>query len=177
MPSLIALSTSARNALAAPGGPHRFSGRRSELTMARRLRFRPASRGPAWTGPARPVVLLLLLGLGACAHHPTQTSEPIISSLTATPDTLGPADSTVVQCMARDPAGNSLVYDWVTDARLRIQGAPPNQFYLYTTQSNHRTFYTGASYAYPLDTAWVQCFVRDLKGGEVSQVIHIVLHH
>jgi len=127
-------------------------------------------------------LLALPLALGvvlcSCSRSPTQVyTGPQIVTVLATPDTLGPSDSTVVECVAIDRAGDALVYDWVTDARLKIQGVPANRNWLYTTRSNRHVFYTGPVYAYPLDTAWVQCFARDLKGGEDARTINILLHH
>jgi len=124
------------------------------------------------------LALTLGFGLGACSRNPVAgNSGPEIVSIVAIPDTIGPNDSTVVVCAARDANGDALVYDWVTDARLIVQGTRPNQTWLYNTQSNKHTFYIGPSYRYPVDTAWVQCFVRDLKGGQDARTINIYMHH
>jgi hypothetical protein len=37
--------------------------------------------------------------------------SPVIDSLVAFPDTIGPSDSTVVVCYARDPDGDPLRYE------------------------------------------------------------------
>jgi hypothetical protein len=123
------------------------------------------------------LMLLLVVGTTGCTHGPDGPTPIVITSLVAVPDSLGPGDSTIVECTAHSLSNLALVYDWVTDARLRISGAPPNQYYLYTTTSNRHVFYTGANYASPTDTAWVQCFVRDLQGGSASRQVNILLHH
>jgi hypothetical protein len=128
----------------------------------------------------RLTISLLLIGaiLSACSHNPAEPpAGPTILSVIARPDTVGPSDSTVVTIIGHDPNGDALVYDWVTDARLIIQGTRPNQSWLYNTHSNVHTFYTGPDYRSPVDTAWVQCFVRDLKGGQDSRTINIYMHH
>jgi hypothetical protein len=122
-------------------------------------------------------IVSLLLASSGCTHAPDGPTQIVMTSLVATPDTLGPGDSTIVEATAHSLSGLALVYDWVTDSRLRIAGAPPNQYYLYTTKSNRHVFYIGANYASPIDTAWVQCFARDLQGGSTDLQVNILLHH
>jgi hypothetical protein len=79
-----------------------------------------------------------------------------------------------VVCDARDPGADSLVYDWFTDSRLVIKGARPGDYYLYNTPFNSHVFYR--STVVPVsDTAWVQCGVRDLRGGGASRFVSIIL--
>ena len=122
-------------------------------------------------------IVSVLLASSGCTNAADGPREIVMNSLLATPDTLGPGDSTIVECTAHSLSGLALVYDWVTDARLRIAGAPPNQDYLYTTKSNRHVFYIGANYSSPIDTAWVQCFARDLQGGSAARQVNILLHH
>jgi len=125
-------------------------------------------------------MLALLLGLcgGACGNdNPVKpvNHSPFILSLTAFPNNIGPTDSTVVICHATDSDADTLYYDWITDARLKIKGAiPPDAHYLYSTRENWRVFYHGD--VTPInDTAFVQCIVRDRKGGGDGKVARILL--
>jgi len=117
-----------------------------------------------------------LLAVG-CQEAPLGNRDPVIAALRAVPDSIGPSDSTSVTCSATDPDGDTLVFDWVTDARLIIKGNPPNQYWLYDTRIGSQIFYAGPSALYPVDTAWVQCFARDRKGGSTEQLIRIKVHH
>jgi hypothetical protein len=90
---------------------------------------------------------------------------------------MGPADSTVVVCAAYDPDGDRLVYDWITDARLKIKGNPPNYYRYFNAFSDSMTFYPGPAMVYPTDTAWVQCFARDGRGMSDARIINILVHH
>ena len=75
---------------------------------------------------------------------------------------------------AIDPDLDSLVYDWITDSRLLIKGARTDDTALYNSPSNAQVFYR--STVTPVsDTAWVQCFVRDRRGGVDVRLIHIIL--
>ncbi|MBI5661450.1 MAG: hypothetical protein HZC46_04810, partial [Ignavibacterium album] len=72
-------------------------------------------------------------------------------------------------CNATDPDGDTLVYDWITDARLRINGAnPPDDRSLFNTFENSRIFYPTTL---AIDTVWVQCFARDRKGKSDAKLI------
>jgi hypothetical protein len=106
--------------------------------------------------------------------HP-RNHPPVISALVAIPDTIGPSDSTVVVCTATDADGDSLVYDWQTDARLNIQGTPTWNKYVNNTRSPSRTFYN-ADLSNPInDSAWVYCHVRDPRGGGTGRHVFIIL--
>jgi hypothetical protein len=105
---------------------------------------------------------------------PTNHS-PVLTNLVAFPDTMGPSDSTVVVCTASDPDGDTLVYDWLTDARLTIQGAHAGDSFLNNQPSPKRTFYN-ANLSNPInDSAWVYCDVRDLRGGAGDRHVFITL--
>jgi hypothetical protein len=68
-----------------------------------------------------------------------------------------------------DPNGDTLVYDWITDARLRIKGAnPPGDTRLFNTFENSQIFYPTKL---AIDTVWVQCFARDRKGKSDAKLI------
>ena len=126
--------------------------------------------------PALIAVVLLGVSLGACVSGPKNNRRPAIISLTATPDSIGPYDSTTVVCRAQDPDGDVLVYDWITDARLTMQGTRPNEYWLYNTYSNSHVFYPGPTSLGPVDTAWVQCFARDRRGMSDNRTIHFLVH-
>jgi hypothetical protein len=106
----------------------------------------------------------IAIGVGACDDDSPVVPinhQPVISSLTAVPDSVGPQDSIVVTCVASDPDGNPLVYDWFTDTRLRIKGAPGG-VYLYNAGSV-QVFYYGTPW--PTDSiAWITCYARDQRG-------------
>jgi hypothetical protein len=137
----------------------------------------------AWAWGAFVIGMLLLpVGSCGCQNHsssPTNPASPnnapVIDSLFATPDSIGTSDSTVVFCKARDADGDSLVYDWETDARLNIQGTPTWNKYVNQTHSPAHTFYN-ANLPNPIsDSAWVYCEVRDLRGGSDVRTVFIIL--
>lgn len=133
--------------------------------MVRRLRFH------------LPFILAIALSvLGCDSKNSTQPTNhpPIILDLTAFPARLGSGDSTVVICSATDVDNGPLVYDWTTDGRLLIKGANPGQLTLYNSPSPFHVFYHGPTT--PFDTAFVQCIVRDTKGGAVSSIVHILVN-
>ena len=81
----------------------------------------------------------------------------------------------IVVCQADDPDADTLVYDWVIDGKFSIQGVGPDSSHLYNTLSNSRVFYRYAPN--PIDTtAWVQCIVRDRKGGAAGRLVYVRLH-
>ena len=114
--------------------------------------------------------LLLLAAMWGCERPPTQPLAPVrhaavITALIAVPDTLGPSDSTVVTCTATDADGDTLVYDWHTDARLHIPGNPSSDDALFNQLSPSCVFYN-TNLSNPInDSAWVYCEVRALHGG------------
>ena len=93
----------------------------------------------------------------------TNKSGPVIASLSASTDAIGPGDSTLVSCVATDANGDTLVYDWFTDSRLVIKGNSPADHHLFNSPFNSHIFYHGT--VTPFDSAWVECTVRDGKGG------------
>ena len=116
------------------------------------------------------------LALGACADPatPPQNRGPVIFSLVAFPEVASASDSILVACQAMDPDCDTLVYDWITDGRLRIKGAREGEHWLYNTHESFRVFYPGAILA-PVDTVWVQCFARDRRGMSEAQVVNVVV--
>ena len=125
-------------------------------------------RGPS--GLVRGAVLGLLVcsvGISACEdQNPVRPTNknPSIKSLIAFPSAIAPSDSVIVACQATDLDGDSLVYDWITDARLIPRDARPGDFEVYNTPSSTQVFHR--STVTPIsDTAWVRCYVRDLRGG------------
>jgi len=125
-------------------------------------------------------VLLLEAALSGCQQPTTppvyrRNNAPVVEALVAFPDTIGPSDSTIVACTASDADGDSLVYDWQTDARLNIQGTPTWNKYLNNTRSPIHTFYN-ADLPNPIsDSAWVYCHVRDPRGGGAGRTVFIIL--
>jgi hypothetical protein len=64
------------------------------------------------------ISLLFLIALGACVPHnnsPVVVGDnhpPCIESLSAAPSVLGEAETTVIECVASDPDGDELSYQW-----------------------------------------------------------------
>jgi hypothetical protein len=104
--------------------------------------------------------------LGSCSKFPTLPANrnPVLVSVEASVDSLGPADSLVVTVHATDPDGDELVYDWFTDGRLIIKGARPGDTSRYNTVAASQTFYRSAVIPYN-GTAWVSVYARDRVGG------------
>jgi hypothetical protein len=118
-----------------------------------------------------PVVLLGILG---CEEDPVapQNRNPVILSLTVFPNTISSTDSAIVVCNATDPDANALVYDWITDARLKLKGAPFDGQRIYNSSNNYQVVYPGVTS--PSDSAWVQCVVRDGIGGGAGQIVTLI---
>lgn len=144
-------------------------------------------RVPRRNGTARRAFTLLILValtvgvlMAGCSEAPTgfkypNNAAPVIDSVTATPTTLGPGDSTLIRCYASDPDGDRLVYDWITDAKLKINGALPWDNFLYNTDSSWRGVHNADLPNRISDTAWIRCRARDGKGGEASMRVEILL--
>ena len=112
-------------------------------------------------------IIVLLAGLLSCGKEnpvqPPQNRNPVLSSLIAFPNVINPGDSTIVIASAADPDGDPLVFDWVTDSRFVIKGNSPSNHERYNSPSNLQVFYYGD--AVVGDSAWVECDVRDGRGG------------
>ena len=120
--------------------------------------------------------LAAVLGIGACREYPTRSvyRRPTISSVTVFPTVIGQGDSAIVTVFATDPDGDPLVYDWMTDGRLIIQGGHSGGSYLFHTASNSRVFYRSTSLPYN-DSSWVWCTVSDVRGGADSRRVLVLL--
>jgi len=104
--------------------------------------------------------------------------NPIILSVTVFPDVIGISDSAIVVCNAMDPDGDTLVYDWYTDGRLRFKNNPPWQCcVLANTYENYQILFPVQSQNFPpIDTVWLQVEARDRKGGgSVAQTVQFVV--
>jgi hypothetical protein len=128
------------------------------------------------------LVVTLQAALGWCDTKTVQPTYPrnhslVIDTMVAVPDTIGPSDSTVVTCTAAaaDADGDSLFYDWQTDARLNTQGTPTWNKYFNNQLSPSQKFYN-ADLPNPInDSAWVYCEVRDARGGGAGRHVFIIL--
>lgn len=120
------------------------------------------------------IILILMLNIN-CNDNPVggkpENRSPVILSLTVFPDAIGPSDSAIVICNAYDPDGDTLVYDWFSDSRIKIEGAFGDQDWLYNTFENSRILYP-KNVNTPIDTPWIQCFARDRKGKSDSRIVH-----
>ena len=124
------------------------------------------------------IVTLSLLIIFSCEDDPVkpENHHPIIKSLTAFPDVVGVQDSVIIICNAYDPDGDTVVYYWITDARVRIKGTPSfDEQHLFHTFENSRIVYPKEYNNIPIDTAWIQCCVRDVKGGMVCEVVNFIV--
>src|SRR5690349_14776426 len=121
--------------------------------------------------------LLLAAGIAACGHDDDPIKpvnhNPVIFSLTVFPTAMGPQDSAIIVCNAMDPDAYTLLYDWITDADLRIKGSQSG-VYLFNSLENSQVLYYGAPNA-PLDTAYIECTVHDRRGGGVVRNAALVL--
>ena len=81
----------------------------------------------------------------------------------------------MVRAYATDPDGDRLVYDWLTDSRLKINGALPWDNSLFNTDSAWRGVHNANLPNRINDTAWVRVRARDGKGGEASLRVEILL--
>jgi hypothetical protein len=117
--------------------------------------------------------LTIITLLNTCSDNPvkSENSSPIIFSLAVFPDVIGPSDSAIVICNAMDPDGDTLVYDWITDGRVRIKGANDYDHSLYHTPENSRIVYPKNLNNIPIDTLWIQCFARDIKGKSANRIV------
>jgi hypothetical protein len=122
------------------------------------------------------LLTIILLNIN-CDDNPVEgkaeNRSPVIFSLTVFPDVIGSSDSAIVICNAYDPDADTLVYDWITDAKLRIKGAnPPGDTRLFNTFENSRIFYPTQ---FAIDTVWVQCFARDRKGKSDAELVLFIV--
>lgn len=107
---------------------------------------------------------------------PLENHRPEILSLVVFPEVIGPKDSVIVICEAIDPDGDTLVYDWITDGRVKIKGAHANDHWLYHTYQNSRVFYPKDNINLPIDTLWIQSFARDGKGKSANGIVLFVVN-
>jgi hypothetical protein len=100
---------------------------------------------------------------------------PRILVLVAHSESIGPLDSSLVVCTAADADGDTLVYDWNTDGRLKIKGVPSWSMRLNNQLSDSVTVFN-ANLSNPInDSAWVNCVVRDRRGGGDARLVHVLL--
>jgi hypothetical protein len=121
-------------------------------------------------------VLAIGAALGSCKNGTgPEDRAPVLISVTVFPTSIGQNDSALVVCNAYDPDADVLVYDWVTDGRLRLQGALPGAHDEYNTSSNSIRVYPNRVSS-PIDTAWVQCTARDGRGMSATKVVTVIVH-
>ena len=104
---------------------------------------------------------------------PPQNQSPQILSLIVFPTEIDSTDSVIVYCHAIDPDGDTLVYDWITDSRVKIKNT--NNSYLFHTYESFHVFYPNINAKPPYDTCWIQCFARDVKGGSDAGLIRFIV--
>ena len=113
------------------------------------------------------LILVATLCTSGCGSEiPLQpvNRSPIVQSLLAFPTTIGVGDSAVVVCVATDPDGDTLRFDWSSDCRILKQGQFMEAFTVYN-RGNALVVYPGSCIEAPLDTGWVSCHATDGRGG------------
>lgn len=102
--------------------------------------------------------------------------DPVIDSVRVQPMVANVTDSILVTCFAVDPDGDTLVYDWQTDSRLRIRGVPADQPYKFNSFSASEWFYPHPQYVpTTLDTIYMSCKARDRRGGGDARLVLIIV--
>lgn len=100
---------------------------------------------------------------------------PVITRAVIAPDSITASDSALVVLTARDPDADPLVYDWITDSRLRVLNSPDfDTNHLFNTTENFQVLVYGASGS-PGETGWIQCFARDGRGKSASVILFLRL--
>lgn len=95
-------------------------------------------------------------------------NDPVITAVRAFPNLVAPADSFAVFCLAYEPDGDSLFYDWSCTSGASVQGSDSRTPGLLNhTRENVRIFYAPDSYN-GQDSIRVDVHVRDYNGGGVS---------
>lgn len=121
--------------------------------------------------------ILLSVTVGACrstvAPAPPANVFPVISSVVLFPWSIGASDSAIMVCTATDADGDTLVYDWVTDGRVRLKDARGG-ISVYGSRQNTQTFYCDTVRA-PIDTSYIRCYVRDRRGGQDGRLVLLIL--
>ena len=144
--------------LRVPGTGERRPFRRASTLATLAVLLLPATSGCGSDDPVRPV-----------------NREPVITQAIIFPASIGATDSAIVVLTATDPDGDPLVYDWITDSRLRVRNSrdfDPN--HLFNTTENSQVVVYGASGS-PGETGWIQCFARDRRGGSVAVMLYLEL--
>lgn len=124
------------------------------------------------------VALATVWGLSPCQDKPPTwpvNHNPVMSSAAANPTDMGRLDSTEVTILATDEDGDTLVYDWTTDLRLRIKGNPPDFPVKSHSFINTETFYPNFT-STEVETCWIGCSTRDRRGGVASRTILVTVH-
>jgi hypothetical protein len=119
--------------------------------------------------------ILLIVGFQCKEDNPVsppQNQSPQILSLVVFPTLIDFNDSVIVSCNAIDPDGDTIVYDWHTDGRIRIKGT--DNYSLYHTSEMTHIFYP-RWIREPRDTCWIMCGVRDVKGGEDLESVEFIV--
>lgn len=122
-----------------------------------------------------PVAAAALLTNCQRPTSPPLNHDPTITLLTALPADIAPTDSVVITCIASDPDGDTLVYDWETDLRLNIRGVPAHYPVKTNTYNNSETFYPAYTPT-GLETLWVVTTARDRRGGGAIKLVTFTIH-
>jgi hypothetical protein len=122
------------------------------------------------------IIAFILLNIFGCDENPVkpENGKPVITSLIIFPDVVGPSDSAIIVISAFDPDGDTLVYDWETDSRVKLHGAIGSATWLYNAHENFQVIYPTGYNNQDIDTLWVQCYARDGKGKSDSKVIRFI---
>lgn len=86
---------------------------------------------------------------------------------------LFPGDSAVIVVSASDPDGDTVVFDWYADGRIRLKDAPL-VVYRFGSPADSQVVYFEHAVA-PVDTARIYYFVRDPMGETIGGSIMLQL--
>ena len=82
-------------------------------------------------------------------------------------------NSLISVCVAIELDDDTLVYDWITDGRVRIKGT--DSHWLFHTSANTHVSYPTEIVDAPADTCWVQTIARDVRGGSNAGVVFFIV--
>jgi hypothetical protein len=113
----------------------------------------------------------------ACGpHNPTTPANhpPAITGIAMSTQVIRSADTAVVAVHPTDRDGDTLVHDWIGTTAIQIRPAPAIA-YVYNGPADSAVVLHNAHIT-PVDTAWIECRVRDRKGSVDGAVVPLIVH-
>ncbi|MBI5169789.1 MAG: hypothetical protein HZA61_09900 [Candidatus Eisenbacteria bacterium] len=118
------------------------------------------------------LVALLAVGCEQPTAPKPQNHPPVVHSIVGFPPVLVPGDSAIVVCSVTDADGDTLIYDWYSNAQIKVPGEVDNL--LENTRTNVMKVFTGTRFGDP-DTGVVTCVIYDRKGGAAMGRVFFLL--